>query len=160
MITKDEIFAIAEPLAQKTKLFVTEVKTTPSNDIEITVDGQRRLTLDDCATLSKEIEKILDEKYPDFSLTLFSSGIGTPLSDSRQFEKIVDRMVEVLFNDGRKLKAQLVGAQVQQKFQGEITVMYKVKELAENKKKKVEVEKQETINLDQVKSICELLEIR
>ncbi len=160
MISKDELFKIADELAQEKGLFVTEILISGGGDIEVVVDSMERVALNDCAKLSKQIEGVLDEKGLDFSLMLASAGIGSPLSDHRQFAKLTGRMVEVVKKDGLKLSGELKQAQVNESLEGVITVSYMAKEAVEGKKRKVEVQKEEVLDMSSVKSVCELLEIK
>ncbi len=160
MISKEELFKIADPLASEKGLFVTEIKISGGGDIEIVVDSMERVALNDCAKLSKEIESELDEKGLDFSLMLASAGIGSPLSDHRQFTKLTGRIVEVLKKDGTKLMGELKDTQVTPELNGSIIVSYTAKEAVEGKKRKVDVQKEDTLDMTEIKSVCELLEIK
>lgn len=160
MISKNDILTLAEPLVLQAGLFVVDITTSTDNDIQITIDAERRLNLDDCITISKQIEGLLDREKEDFSLTVISAGIGAQLTDHRQFAKITGGPVEVILQSGQKIIATLTAANVNPSMQGNITIQYSTKETVEGKKRKETIQKNETIEMEQIKSVSEQLDIK
>lgn len=151
-ITKEKLTQVIEDHLVGSDLFVVDVTVSPAWDIEVTLDSDTRVSIDKCIVLTRAIEDSFDREEQDFALTVGSAGIGSPLKFARQFEKIVGKEVDVVRADGWKLTAILKGHDDQG-----ITVGYVVKEAVEGKKRKVEVEKTETILFSEIKTVCEAL---
>lgn len=131
---------------------MVEITLSPAFDIEVTLDSDTRVSIDTCITLTRAVEEAFDREEQDFALTVGSAGIGSPLRLPRQLDKVVGKEVEVVRTDGKKLTATLEGHNTEG-----ITVGYVVKEAVEGKKRKVEVEKTETIPYSEIKNVCEAL---
>lgn len=157
MIDKEQILQIAESLLPEgSELFVVDVKISRAQDIELTVDSDTRVYIDECAKLSKAIEAELDGRgEEDYSLTVSSAGIGSPFKIQRQFDKCIGKPVEIVLKQGRKLSGELLEATSEK-----ITISYSQKEAVEGKKKKELVVKQESYDMNEIKSVHELLTIK
>lgn len=155
MIDKQIVIAIAEQQIDPQKLFVVDVLVSAANDIEVIVDSDERVSIDDCAALSRKIEAQMDREIEDFSLTVASAGIGYPFKVERQFQKCIGCEVEVKFTDGNRVIAMLQAADGES-----ITINYEALEAVEGKKKKQKVDKIEKINKTEIKSVCEALTIK
>ena len=62
------------------------------------VDGDKGISIDDCAELSRELSKVLDESnlIPDaFVLEVSTPGLDQPLKSKRQYVKNIGRNVRV-----------------------------------------------------------------
>ncbi|MEZ5001648.1 MAG: ribosome maturation factor [Chitinophagales bacterium] len=88
-----------------TDLFFVDVKITPQQKITLFVDGKQNITIDKCAEISRmleaylEEEKLVGEKY---TLEVSSPGMLEPFKVIQQYQKSIDRLVEVLKKDGNK----------------------------------------------------------
>lgn len=89
---------IEEAIAENPDLFLVDWKISPSNQIEVLVDGDSGLPIDEVVRISRHIEHNLDREEFDFALTVSSPGVSRPLETERQFRK----------NIGRKLKVKMV----------------------------------------------------
>ncbi len=159
MITADKIKQLADSLLQEgeNELYVVEVKVSPGFDIEIIVDCDTRVTIDECAKLSRKIDSELEAQgYDDFSIVVASAGIGSELKLDRQVQKCWGKVVEVVKKDGVKLVGELAEGSTTQS----ITLKHTVKETVEGKKRKEEVQKVETFAGEDVKSVKEMLTIK
>ncbi len=158
MIDKERIVQIAEEVLgdNSSELFVVEVKVSTANDIEIVVDSDTRVSIDECAKLSKSIETQLEEQgVEDFSLTVCSSGIGYPLKTIRQMKKCVGKTVQIILHTGSRVERELVEVS-----DSEITVSFSEKIAVEGKKRKEVVVRTEIIPNSEIKTITELLTIK
>ena len=99
-------------LAADPASFLVEIKTTPGNHIKVFLDGDAGITIDKCVALNRALYKQLEESnlYPggDFSLEVSSAGLDEPLKLKRQYHKNINRNVEVVMQDGRKIVGKLV----------------------------------------------------
>lgn len=156
MINKDSLIKITEDkLTSSEALFLVDLTVSPANDIEIVIDSDTYVSIDQCIVLSKSIEAELDREVEDFSLSVYSSGIGQPLLKERQFHKCVGKPVEVVLKKGTKLTGILV------EFTGQsITLEYQSKEAVEGKKRKELVTHNQTIEMADIKSVVQELEIK
>ncbi len=73
-----------------------------SSRIQIFIDGDNGVKLEDCARVSRAVEKVLDDEgiLPGgFVLEVSSPGLDRPLHTSRDFRRRVGETVEVYFED-------------------------------------------------------------
>ncbi len=81
--------------------------------IEVYIDGEKDVSAEDCATVSREIESQLKDllaKHPDFRLDVSSPGIERPLKFLKQYHKHINRKFDVvhrLGDESRKLNGKL-----------------------------------------------------
>lgn len=96
---------MAQSLLKDEGHFVVDVvasfKGTPGKVLVI-VDGDKGIGIDDCAELSRELSKILDETnlIPQaFNLEVSTPGLDQPLKSKRQYVKNIGRSVRVRQTD-------------------------------------------------------------
>lgn len=155
MIEIHKIEELAYKELEGTPLFLVEVKTNPSNEIEVVIDSDGSVDIDDCVRLSRAIEESLDREDEDFELTVTSAGIGQPLKLLRQYKKLVGKPVEVVLNNGTKIRGELRDAD-----ENSITIAYKEMRTVEGKKRKQEFDAVKTYPLCEVKSTREFLDFK
>lgn len=136
-------------------MFVVDIKVSPANEIDITVDSDTSVGIDDCAALSRALDARIEQITDDFALTVGSAGIGQPLKVFRQYGKLIGKPVEVVLKSGVKIIAELRDASP-----GMITLAYVEKFAVEGKKKKQTREVVRQYPLDQVKSTAEHLDYK
>lgn len=98
-------------LASDPTCFLVDVRIAPGNHIKVFLDGDTGITIDKCVALNRALYKQLEETvYPDgdFSLEVSSAGLDEPLKLRRQYQKNINRNVEVVTLDGQKLEGKLV----------------------------------------------------
>lgn len=133
MLDVKHIERIVEESLAGTDMFVVEVKVSPGNEVEVTIDADTRVGIDACATLSRAIEAGLDRDAEDFALTVASAGIGQPLRLLRQYLKLVGRPVDVVFKDGSKRVGKLDAAtDTQITVEGEVLELQEIKTTKEH----------------------------
>ena len=75
--------------------------------IEVFIDGEKDVSADDCASVSREIESHLNDllaKHPNFRLDVSSPGIDRPLKFLKQFHKHVNRKFDISYRSGEEIK--------------------------------------------------------
>jgi len=75
--------------------------------IEVFIDGEKNISADDCAIVSREIDSELNEllaKHPNYRLDVSSPGIDRPLKFLRQYAKHINRKFEVSYHSGEEIK--------------------------------------------------------
>lgn len=112
MITKEEILVLLEEIIEDPKLFVAEVKVSPSKirkKVTILIDGDEGILVDDCASISRKLGLILEERIEEaFTLEVSSPGVDFPITRSRQLTKIIGKELKVIFKDGKEIKGILL----------------------------------------------------
>ena len=133
-------------------LFLVDIKTTPNNEITVTIDskGSTGVDIDQCLSLTRRIEEVFDRDVEDYELEVGSAGLTAPFKVKEQYDKNINNPVEVLTRDGRKLHGVLTA--VAPDFSNcTVTITKKVKE--EGQKRPVMVEVPEIFPIDMIKSI-------
>jgi ribosome maturation factor RimP len=113
----NKIRDIASHSAKRHNLFIVDVvfRGTQHNPvIEVFVDGEDNVSANQCAIISNEIKKILDEEdfYKSYRLDVSSPGVERPLIYIKQFPKHIRRNFEIDYRtaDGtKKLSGKLIG---------------------------------------------------
>ena len=98
----ENIRAIAQQVAEGNNLFLIDFIVRGSESsrvIEVFVDGEKNVSADECATVSKEITKQIDEKelLKSYRLDVSSPGVDRPLIYLKPFQKHLHRLFEVEF---------------------------------------------------------------
>jgi ribosome maturation factor RimP len=98
-------------LAEEPSYFMVELKTGPSNNIKLLLDGDGGITIDKCVKVNRALYKKIEEagifRDGDFSLEVSSAGLDQPLKLIRQYRKNTGRLVELQLLDGVKLEGRL-----------------------------------------------------
>jgi len=109
-ISKEKISNIVEDYFKEfneTDKFLVDVKITPQNKIMVFLDGDKGITVSDCAEISRYIENFFDRSREDFELEVSSAGIGKPLIKIRQYQKNIGRNLVVRTVDEKKITGKL-----------------------------------------------------
>lgn len=94
-------------LEENPALFLIELKFLPENKIYVEVDGDTGVSLKECIRISREIEQNLDREEEDFSLEVTSPDVANPLKVNRQYQKNINRILEVKLQDNTKVEGVL-----------------------------------------------------
>jgi len=178
MIEREDIIqAVREALEGRDELFCVGVKVR-GDEVEVFIDSDGRVTIDDCAALTRAVEGRFDREADDFSLTVSSAGIGQPLTVLRQYRKMVGREVEVVTLGGRKFTATLDAVQAgpedannanaengagfgAEELKGaSVTLSYPEKQKVEGEKRPRVVTVTKTVPLAELKSVCEHIDFK
>ncbi len=158
MIDTKKIVESAESKLVDTDMFVVGCTCTPSNEIDLYIDSDTKVSIDVCIALSRAIEAEFDREVEDFSLTVASAGIGSELKLLRQYQKLVGSSVEVLLLSGIKIIATLTAVDAEQ-----ITLTYEEKQIVESasgKKKKQMVQVEKVVPFAEIKYTKEYLDFK
>mgnify|MGYP001087298970 CR=1 FL=1 len=151
MIKKEYIQQLVEEFLTDTDKFIVKISVGQENKIHIYIDGDSDVSIDDCVALSRYIESKTDRDVEDYDLSVSSSGVGEPLMHSRQFKNKTNKPIEVLLKEGSKFKAILLGITDNQ-----ITFAKEIKTKGK-KSKTLKTGEAETISLDAVKHVKEII---
>ena len=120
-------------------LFVVELSISSSNVINVELDKHEGgVSVEDCMSVSRNIEHNLDREQQDFELNVSSAGLDRPLRVLPQYRKNIGRTVKVVKLDGVKLEGTLVDVNEER-----IVLEKSRKEKQEGKKKKEIIEELE-----------------
>jgi ribosome maturation factor RimP len=106
MITKEEILEILSEIITDPKFYVVDVKVSPSKvrkKITILMDSDEGLLVDDCASVSRNLGAILEEKIEEaFTLEVSSPGVDFPITTSRQLQRVIGKELKIMFTDEKE----------------------------------------------------------
>ncbi len=95
----------AEAAATKRSLNLLRITVRGSQHnpvIEVTIDGARLVSIEDCETISRELHDAIESKgkiSENFRLDVMSPGLEEPIVEDWQFEKSLNRLVEIHYRD-------------------------------------------------------------
>lgn len=147
MILKEDILAIIDEYLREKALFPVDVTISKENDIEVTIDSFERVDIENCVAISKIIESKYNREAEDYSLTVTSAGLDQPFKVFDQYKKFLNKEVELVFKNGRKMTGLLTDATPDQ-----IEIKTSKMEKVEGKKKKEKIEVVSVIPLSDLKS--------
>ncbi len=113
MVTNERIKELVEQsLADQDHFLVDLVVNSKSNPIKITVvlDGDKGISIDDCATVSRTFAALLDEEnsLENYALEVTTPGLDQPLKLKRQYVKNIGREVKIQLKDKKIERGKLV----------------------------------------------------
>lgn len=127
---KNSVESWLKPELEAKNLFFVDIKISMGKKIEVYIDSDEGVHIDDCAQISRFLEKNLDGSgiVPEnYILEVSSPGMDNPLRVPRQYKRRIGRILEVLKTDGVMLEGELT----------EVTDSgIKMKEVVAEKKKK------------------------
>jgi ribosome maturation factor RimP len=98
------IYKIAAETAEKNGLFLIELNIRGDlkrRVIEIFIDGEKNITADDCASISRQIDQQLEtlqDMRSIYRLDVSSPGVDRPIKYLKQFPKHLNRKFEVTYS--------------------------------------------------------------
>jgi len=150
MIEKQNIQKLVEEFLRGTGLFLVAVKVSSANRITVLADKNEGITIDECASIHRHIEKNLDRDKEDFELQVSSPGLDLPFGVIEQYFKNEGRKAEVIDNEGSKFTGKLKNVTTGGfELETEFKIKGKTKEL-----------KDISFNFDQIKSTRVILTIK
>ena len=84
-------------------IFLVGVKVDNNNKIIVHIDTTEGISIDDCVRVSKELEEKLDREMEDFALEVSSPGLDSPFRVIEQYQKNIDKKINLVKTDGEKL---------------------------------------------------------
>ena len=148
----EDITTITNQIITPKDLFLVDLKISKSNVIEVFIDALQGVNIQTCIEVSKKIESKFDREEEDFELTVASAGIGYPFKVDGQFQKGLNKTIEVELKDSLKTNGILKSYNTT-----EIVIERYEKKLLEGKKRKEMVKVERTINREDIKCIKEAI---
>jgi len=147
MIDKVKIENLVKEFIGKTGLFLVAVKVSSAGKITILADKKGGITVEECVSISRLIEKNLNRDEEDYELQVSSPGLDMPFMVIEQYLKNEGKKVEVTDTEGNKISGLLKNVT-----EGGFEIVAEVK--VKGKGKEI---KEISFNYDQVKSTREVV---
>lgn len=137
---------------QDSDYFLVDVIFGSGDSIVIEIDCAEGVWIEDCAELSRFLQEKLGDELGCYELEVGSAGLGQPFKVVQQYQSHIGDEVEVLQQDGHKLKGVLKAVD------GRLfTVTVKEKHIPDGKKRPVSVDVDKTFSMDEVKAVKYLI---
>lgn len=149
MISKERVTALIDERIEDLKkdLYVVELTISANSVIRVELDKvDGYVAVEDCMSISRNIEHNLDREAEDFELHVSSAGLDKPFRHPNQYRKNIGRRVKVKLNDASKIEGELVSYNEEG-----IELMDRVKKKIEGRKKKEWVEDIYKFKLEEIK---------
>lgn len=149
MITKELVRKLAQERIDELDrgLFIVAISISPKFVINLELDKfEGYVAIDDCVSVSRNVEHNLDREEQDFELHVSSAGLDKPLRVLPQFTKNIGRTVEVTMKDGKEKEGVLLEATEEK-----IVVKTTRTEKSPETKKKVTIEEEEALPMATIK---------
>lgn len=137
MISKKKVIELAEQRFEELDkpLYIVDLSISSSNHIFVEIDHETEsVSIEDCVSVSRNIEHNLDREKEDFQLEVSSAGLDKPLRNFKQYIKNIGRSLKVKIPEKGKIEGKLIQAD-----ENQITLEIEKKERVEGKKKKIKV---------------------
>lgn len=146
MIGKDIVKKIVEEYLKDSDRYLVDLHISDDNRIVIEIDSEKGISIDDCISLTKHIESVLNRDEEDYELEVSSAGITSPFKHIRQYRKNIGNEVEVLSKDGKKHKGVLKTVD-----EDTFSIAIEKQVKPEGAKKKITVEETTTFSYAEIK---------
>lgn len=152
MKSKEEIKRILDTIIEGQGVFLVNLTLSPENVIEVYIDSMTGVNVATCREVCKQLEAQLDRESEDFELTVSSAGIGSPFKVPQQYEKNLNKAVEVKLSNGEKIQGIL-------KTYSEkgISLEQEEKRTIEGTKKKETVKVNRNIDFTEIKEVKDII---
>lgn len=134
MISKEKVKELAEERIKERdeRLFIVELTISSANVIRLELDKMEgNVSIEDCMSVSRNVEHNLDREDDDFELHVSSAGLDKPLRVHAQYVKNIGRGLDVKLNSKEKVTGTLMTVD-----EAGIVLQHEEKQAIEGKKKK------------------------
>ncbi len=110
MIEKSRIEDIIGSYIQDTDIFLVDIKVNAGNIIQVFLDKPTGITLNECSEISNFVIPRLNKDIEDFELEISSPGLGMPFKVLKQYQKNINKEIDIVLNNSMKVKGLLKSA--------------------------------------------------
>jgi ribosome maturation factor RimP len=136
-------------------LFIVDITISASNVINIELDKEQGgVSIEDCISVSRNVEHNLNREVEDFELNVSSAGMDRPLRHEKQFHKNLGRKISVLKSNGESLEGTL------HKFDAEGFNLIIEKKIKNEKKKNVLITEEITLSKSEIKEMKRIISFK
>ncbi len=149
MINKNKIIELANQRINELDngCYLVDVNIRSNNSIFVEIDNlENGLSIEDCVSVSRNVEHNLDRDSSDFDLQVSSPGIDQPFKVLKQYYKNIGKRVKVVLNDHGSYEGMLENVT-----DNDITLEWEEKQRIEGKKKKITIVEKKTISYKEIK---------
>ena len=104
MIDKNVVKSLVDQWLEGKEYFLVDLQVSPDDKIVVEIDHADGVWINDCEDLSRFIEAHLNRDEEDYELEVGSAGIGQPFKVHQQYVNNIGNEVEVMDQEGHKLK--------------------------------------------------------
>jgi len=155
MIKKKTIAELAQERIDelaKDSLFIVSIDISSANHIKVVLDGDTGVSIEQCISVSRNVEHNLDREIDDFSLEVTSFSLSDALEMDRQYAKYINKNIEITtIDDHKKIAAKLLEYTPQE---------IKVELQLTKKEIKAKVEPIVTFSFDDIKEVKSLISFK
>lgn len=148
MITKELVRQLAEERIKDRdeRLFIVSLTVSSTNVIRLELDKtEGNVSIEDCMSVSRNVEHNLDREEEDFELHVSSAGLDKPLRVHAQYVKNIGRGLDVVLKNKEKISGTLVEVTDEH-----IVLEREEKQQVEGKKKKELVVIRDTVTFNDI----------
>jgi len=149
MISKQTVQELAQERIDELDngCYLIDIKIGTGNQISVEIDNENRgIAVEDCMSVSRNIEHNLDREIEDFALQVSSPGLSEPFKVWRQYRKNIGRDVKVKLLEGSPLKGEILAAD-----ETGIQLKTQTKQRVEGRKKKETIVETHQLEYNQIK---------
>ena len=150
MINKDKVIELAEERIEELNrgLYIVDITIGSGNKIMVHLDKEDgAIAIEDCMSVSRNIEHNLDREVEDFSLEVSSAGLDQPFKVLKQYLKNIGKEIKInTIEHGKTIQGILLKASEEG-----IVLETKEKKRLEGKKKKVWVTEELPFSYNEIK---------
>jgi ribosome maturation factor RimP len=157
MIDKKIVLKLAEERIQELNrgLFIVDLTISTRNVINIELDREGGgVSIEDCISVSRNVEHNLDRESVDFELNVSSAGMDRPLRHEKQFIKNTGRLLTFLKTDGVQVEGVL------KSFNSDGFVVSVERKVKNEKNKNVIMEEELTLSASEIKEIKRVISFK
>ena len=104
MIDKNIVKRLVDEWLEGKEYFIVDIQISPESKIVVEIEQADGVWIVVCVELSKFIEEHLSRDEEDYELEVGSAGLGQPFKVPQQYINFIGKEVEVLDQDGSKVK--------------------------------------------------------
>ncbi len=111
MISKEKIIELAQERIQELDNgnYLVDVNISSKNVITVKMDNLNGgVSIEDCVSVSRNIEHNLDRDVEDFELQVTSPGLDQPFKVDQQYQKNIGKKISVLTLDNQFISGELL----------------------------------------------------
>jgi len=149
MINKEKIIELANQRINELNngSYLVDVNISSNNSIIVEMDNlNNSVSINDCVSVSRNVEHNLDREEEDFELKVTSPGLDQPFKVVNQYYKNIGRKVKIIHLEHGSSEGVLKKVSDES-----ITIEWEEKQSLDGKKKKIKVVKEKTINYKEIK---------
>jgi ribosome maturation factor RimP len=113
----ERLRTVVEPLVENAGFDLDDLVVSPAGKrrlVRVVLDADEGVTLDQCADVSREVSRALDDLdvmgSQPYTLEVSSRGVSRPLTLPRHWRRALGRLVAATTRDGRTVRGRVTGS--------------------------------------------------